>query len=476
LFARRGRIGLLCAALTASAPGSVVAPATAWAQDADAAYRQHMQNGVKLYQERNWAGAEAEFQAAYDAKRKAAPLMNIALCQKAQFRYPRAVATLKRALADHADTLDAADAKAAREAIADLESLLAYVDVVVTPANATVRVDGEELTADAARKPVPLGPGPHRFSASAPGYTSAEQSITVSSGDKDRKVELRLVASQGYLTVTTRSPKHAIDVDQKYVGTGRWSGLLEPGTHSVFIYLPGSAEGGVAGSVVISAGKLHELDERDPVFTPFAAGQAGADLGGPAQRKPDPIPDYRGLYAAGQVAGFSFVGPLAGDAGISLGGRLGLRMSTPFAIEGMLQLDQAGAIGPTNTVVGEDGVAQEGGDADFRAIRLGGNAKLMTRGRVARFVGAIGGGVSFDSLDFTPCPPSFSDLECYDEDTSGVNAFVNTEGGVEIDIRGFFFGAVLQQMLCTVSSLDAPNTGNFAGFVGLGLRVGYGTW
>jgi hypothetical protein len=168
------------------------------------------------------------------------------------------------------------------------------------------------------------------------------------------------------------------------------------------------------------------------------------------------------------------LGQLTGDVGLSLGGRLGVRLSSPVALEGMLQIDQSSAVSTGGTVFTGDGI--EGGSADFRAIRLGGNLKLMTRGRNARFVGALGGGVSFDSLDFTPCPDEAAGLECYDEDNSGVNWFINTEVGMEIDIRGFFFGFVLQQMLCSVSSLDARDIGQFNGFVGFGLRAGYGTW
>ena len=54
-------------------------------------YKQHMENGVKLYNDRNYEAALSEFRAAYDAKPKASPLVNIALGHKALFNYPKAI-------------------------------------------------------------------------------------------------------------------------------------------------------------------------------------------------------------------------------------------------------------------------------------------------------------------------------------------------------------------------------------------------
>src|SRR5690349_18824054 len=90
----------------------VLAPAVAAAQtDAEAAYKQHMKNGVKLYQDANYRSAIAEFEAAYAAQAKPSPLINIALCEKALFHYPRAIEALERALSKHEAQLTPADKK-----------------------------------------------------------------------------------------------------------------------------------------------------------------------------------------------------------------------------------------------------------------------------------------------------------------------------------------------------------------------------
>ena len=54
------------------------------------AARSHFKTGVKLYQDGDYTGALAEFQAAYDFKPGPGSLQNIALCQKALFRYAEA--------------------------------------------------------------------------------------------------------------------------------------------------------------------------------------------------------------------------------------------------------------------------------------------------------------------------------------------------------------------------------------------------
>ena len=122
------------------------------------AYRQHMDNGVKLYQDKNYAAAIAEFDAAYKLRPRASPLVNISLCQKGLFNYPKAIAALETALGKHADSMSEADKSAAAETVKDMRALLAQVTIELSPANATVSVDGEDLAASATARPIPLGP------------------------------------------------------------------------------------------------------------------------------------------------------------------------------------------------------------------------------------------------------------------------------------------------------------------------------
>lgn len=157
-------------------------------------YRQHMDNGVKLFNDKNYSAATAEFQAAYEARPNANPLVNIALCEKALFHYPKAIASLESALAKHTATMDPSDTAAAADAIKEMQGLLGTVTAMVTPPNATLRIDGDEIPQSAAGKPIQLGPGVHKIEARAEGYAPRDQTVTVASGE-NRQVEMALAPS-----------------------------------------------------------------------------------------------------------------------------------------------------------------------------------------------------------------------------------------------------------------------------------------
>src|SRR4051812_43425669 len=100
----------------ANVPVPVPAPAPAPAPDATAEARRHFKIGIRLYQDTNYLGALAEFEAAYTAKPGAGSLQNVALCQKALFRYREAAATLEQLLSRHAAELSEGEQTAVRDA------------------------------------------------------------------------------------------------------------------------------------------------------------------------------------------------------------------------------------------------------------------------------------------------------------------------------------------------------------------------
>src|SRR5262249_16357848 len=101
----------LALALAVASPIAMILERPALAQEA--AYKEHMDNGVKLYADQNYEGALVEFKAAYKARPKASPLTNIALCYKSLFKYPKAIAALEKATTEHGDEMDPADKQAA---------------------------------------------------------------------------------------------------------------------------------------------------------------------------------------------------------------------------------------------------------------------------------------------------------------------------------------------------------------------------
>ena len=111
--------------------------------DATAEARRHFQSGVKLYRDANYPGALAEFEAAYQLKPGPSSLQNVALSQKALFRYGEAADTLKLLLERHGAELGEDERRAMRLAIEELEGLIGSVLVSVEPANARVTINGQ---------------------------------------------------------------------------------------------------------------------------------------------------------------------------------------------------------------------------------------------------------------------------------------------------------------------------------------------
>ncbi|WP_104985801.1 tetratricopeptide repeat protein [Sorangium cellulosum] len=338
-------------------------------------YRQHMENGIKLFQDRNYRAAIVEFEAAYNEKPKASPLFNIALAEKALFNYPKAIAALERALAHHRDTMDEADEKTARSAIEEMRALLAHVTVELSPPTATLLIDGEEQPpSSAATRVVELGPGVHRIGARADGHRTAEQSVTVASGDRDKKVKLTLtqdrvaVAPPASQAVTTLPP---------------------PPPPPKLAPLPVSRQ----GYYVIGAASL--------------------------------------LWPLGHPKAFPEPETNSGGAGSI---RVGYRVNTPAAFDVMLQY--------ANIATGSQDRAYPNASYTLGSTRLGLNVRLMTPGQTWRFVGSIGGGLTYDAVRFDSIKgPDGSDIcEGMCERATGVNAFVFSEVGVELDLGGVLLG------------------------------------
>src|SRR6188768_1782300 len=109
---------------------------------ATAEARRHFKLGIKLYQDTNYPGALAEFEAAYAAKPSPSSLQNVALCQKALFRYREAAITLEQLLQSHGSELSEGETKAVTEAITELHGLVGSIVVNVEPSDAKVSIDG----------------------------------------------------------------------------------------------------------------------------------------------------------------------------------------------------------------------------------------------------------------------------------------------------------------------------------------------
>ncbi|APR83757.1 PEGA domain protein [Minicystis rosea] len=240
---------LAVAAVIASRPARAQESASA----AESAYRDHMANGAKLVEEESHEAARVEFEAAYRARPTGSALVSLALADRALFRYAPAIEAIERALRDHAATLDPKERKAAEEALAEMRAQLGFVQVVLVPATATLRIDGEDQPAGASQRVIPLAPGSHRLEARLPGYTPAAQTITLTSGET-AAIKLRLVtgdeaAADGVKPIVARGPYFI-------------------GALSTFVPLPPSDFSGTGVGVSVGARAGYR-------FAPIAGGELG---------------------------------------------------------------------------------------------------------------------------------------------------------------------------------------------------------
>jgi hypothetical protein len=480
---RAGIAALACAVALGAAPAARAQQGPDGAKQKPAAqgtYRQHMDNGVKLYQDGNYEAAIVEFEAAYRAQTKASPLVNISLCHKARFEYPKAIAALEMALARHPDTMSEADKKAAADAITEMRSLLGYVTLDLAPPNASVTVDGAPLPAGAEKQPIPLGPGRHRIGASAPGFAPGSENVTIASGQKDVKVILRLTPNQGWLTVRADDAKTAIAIDQKAVGYGSWAGFLDPGTHVVQWYQPGSATS-YAVEVDIAAGKSQDI----------RPGMGGRPISGTVPKvmpdvppKPEPVvppaPPLRGFYGmvtAGLMAPLAhpdnFSNPES-ESGGAFGARVGYRVNNAASFEGMFEYSN----------IGIESESVDGADYTLASYHLGLNLRLHTPARRVRFVGIIGGGLVHDSLTFDDRPagtpiarPAGCAAGSVCKDTSGFDPYILSELGIELEFGGVLVGLAFVSSFQATKGLEEEAYGHDPiVLAGGGLRVGYALW
>jgi hypothetical protein len=407
-------------------------------------YKKHMSNGVKLFNDHNYAAAVVEFEAAYAERPRASPLLNIALCYKGLFNYPKAIAALELALSKHASTMDENDRQAAESAVAEMKTLIGYVVVTLEPPSATLLVDGEPQPPEALSKPLPLSPGRHRIGARADGYATAEQIVTVTSADKNKPVRITLVADKGWVVVKTGDPEMIIAVDGQPMGQGEWTGLVAPGTHLVQMYTPDGPEH--SEQVLVVAGKAIEVRPNKggvPIDVPPPGPPPPPPP--PTLKRRLPNPPRRGPYAQA-TAGIFFMTP--NGAGGTAGARLGYRLSTYVGLEFMF--DYAN-------------IAFDDVDPLLNSARFGGGFRLMSSGRRVRFVATIGGGFAYNWLS---------------EGTSvGGTGFTNLDCGLELDFRGVLLGVAVQHGLLFGGADTADvNLEDPRHTLGVGARIGFGAW
>lgn len=441
-------------------------------------YRQHMRVGVDLYTQKNYVAAISEFEEAYKAKPKASPLVNIALCHKAMFAYPKAVHALETALEKHSDTMSEDEKKAAQKEIEEMRALLAYVTFAVTPnSQFVVWIDGEAHPEAAQGQAVAVSPGPRTVRVSAEGYAAVEEQVKLTSGA--RALKYTLLPNMGFVRIKAHGAKYAIAVDQKALDYGEWSGLLSPGPHVIEMYVPGNPAAPYRVRLDVEVGKSYEI----------APGKGGVQLlGGAAPGTLPPLvpkPPEKPIAGPFFLTTVSLFGPTEQPAafdgegvspGVSAGARLGYRVNTPVSFDAMFEY--------SNILIEKS--FDDAFNYNLEMVRAGLNMRLQTPGRVARFYGNIGGGVTYEDLDFSFPAGGLQTCEgagaiatsrkrsC--KDVSGVDGHFLIEAGLQFSFGGVLVDAAFGTYLQSTRGFGSGTYRDWLPIFQAGLRVGYGWW
>jgi hypothetical protein len=457
------------------------------ARAATEAARAHFKTGIKLYRDGNYPGALAEFEAAYERKPGPGSLQNVALCQKALFRYGEAADTLTRLLERHAGELSPAERTAAELARDELTGLVGSFRLRVTPPDARVTLDGQPLSGTERLSARRVNVGEHTLVVEAPGYARAVRTFRVAGGKEDLPVDVTLEPVLGFVDVRASDPAAAIAIDGKPLSLGRYTGPVTPSEdHLVQVYRAGFEpyEERVrvdVGQTLVIAGKLGKaVKDADPP-APTAPGAL------PAPPEPKPPVGWYGVGAlnlqATAVAPFGYSLNDARSLSGSVGVRAGRRLRAHVAVEGMLELGALSVKDAMFIPTDEEAAGGSQRETDIRYsvrwARLGPNVRLMSAADHLRVSGGVGAGIVGHQLREGP-----------KNQFGGFDPYFLLELGVASNWRRFLFGLDLYLLVDGTRGLNARRgprearpdqreafpRGRTLSFIGLGVRAGYSQW
>lgn len=296
--------------------------------------------GMAAIEAENYPAALAAFEESYELVPKVAILFNIAMCEKALFRYADSIKTFRRFLSEGASENKPQLVSQAERALTELLKLVGILRFEEAPAGAEVSVDGKVVGKTPFREGLLLDPGQHSVRVEKDGFKPLKTDVTVASG-AEIPLRAKLTKVTAWIKVECATEGAEVEIDGETVGGCPFEGEVEPGVHDVAVAGPGMDD--FSRQVDIKQG-----DSVTVAVGGVPGGEGPADEGG-----------SRGLLAAGIATTV---------VGVGLGA-----MGLAFNVKGMKDEEAAG-----NTT-----------DPDKRASL---NDDIETDGTL-RTVGYVAGGV-----------------------------------------------------------------------------------
>jgi hypothetical protein len=428
----------------------------------------HFENGLRLYEDRNYVGALAEFEAAYRSYPSGSALQNVALCQKQLFRYSEAKDTLERLLTVHSVELADTDRKAVRDAEMELGSLVGTIRIIPTPASAKITLDDRTLADKDLKQTLALDVGEHRIVAEADGFAPLTRVFRVAGGQTDIPVELHLVETSGLVEIVAPDAQTAIAIDGRPVAFSSFVGRLVPGKHFIQVYREGFEPYEEELDVTIGAkyrvvGKLGEATDT-VIVDASPSNQITTKR------------NLRGFYGLGAFSVLAVRGHPVGfvadsnyDLGYELGFRVGYRLLTPLGFEMAVASGSYVVQGHCADTIETTCPVRTNATYHLDTRRIGANIRLMSQGETLRLFSVAGTGLV--SQDF----------KAFGHQASGYGLYAQLEFGVAMNYRHSLWELGAQALFdeaarIGVGSFRPYKNGSGLQFFGISARVGWSDW
>ncbi len=173
------------------------------AQADSAEYRKLIEDGLQEFDRRNWEEATALFKQAHALNPNARTLRALGLCAFEARHYAEALRYLKAALQDTRRPLTAKQRAGVERSIERAEHYVGGLTLLLDPPDASVRIDGQEVTVDPHSELV-VDAGELEVEVSAPNYLTELRRVRVAS-EGHEEISVRLEPGDATAEATARA-------------------------------------------------------------------------------------------------------------------------------------------------------------------------------------------------------------------------------------------------------------------------------
>jgi hypothetical protein len=211
---------------------SAFVPSVASAQAPDA--KTSLANGEKAARAKDWAKAQADFEAANAAAPSEAALDGLANAHYQQKHDAEAFVAYESWIKTYGATAPGKK-RAAEARLKELEGRTGLLALDAPESGAAVSVDGKAVGTTPLAAPLRLALGPHRIRITKDGFLPFDQAPNVAAGATATvQVKLEAQSSKGRLSVREKAGKPLrVLVDGVDMGEAPWAGDVEAGPHEV---------------------------------------------------------------------------------------------------------------------------------------------------------------------------------------------------------------------------------------------------